>query len=179
MLDRIEGVGDLPAGIGETQGPGTYRLTHRDDDRLFGWAHGPDAGKRFLVPPRERLSTIRRDGTLSVEAAPPDDAPYAFVGLRSCDLHAIAVQDRVFMDLDPAYRDRRERALFIGVNCEEPGGTCFCDSMHTGPRCTLGFDLALTELDDGFVVDVGSTRGVNCSRPSGRGSRPRRRRSRP
>ncbi len=159
VLDRIEGVGDLPAGVGETQGPGTYRLTHRDDDRLFGWAHGPDAGKRFLFPPRERLSTIRRDGTLSVEAAPPDDAPYAFVGLRSCDLHAIAVQDRVFMDLDPAYRDRRERALFIGVNCQEPGGTCFCDSMHTGPRCTLGFDLALTELDDGFVVDVGSTRG--------------------
>ena len=27
VLDRIEGVGDLPAGVGETQGPGTYRLT--------------------------------------------------------------------------------------------------------------------------------------------------------
>ena len=161
VLDRIDGIADLPVGVGETQGPGTYRLTDRDDDRLFGWAHGPDAGKRFLFPPRERLATIRRDGTLSVEAAPVADEPYAFVGLRSCDLHAIAVQDRVFMDLDPAYRDRRERAVFIGVNCEEPGGTCFCDSMHTGPRCTIGFDLALTELDDGFVVDVGSARGAD------------------
>ncbi|HSD48642.1 MAG TPA: 4Fe-4S dicluster domain-containing protein [Actinomycetota bacterium] len=161
VLEEIDGAADLPVGVGETQGPGTYRLTRREDDRTFGWAHGPDAGKRFLFPPRERLATIRRDGTLSAEAAPPQEPPYAFVGLRSCDLHAIAVQDRVFMDLDPAYRDRRERAVFIGVNCEEPGGTCFCDSMHTGPRCTIGFDLALTELDDGFVVDVGSPRGAD------------------
>jgi ferredoxin len=160
VLDHIDGAGDLPAGVGEEQGPGTYRLTRRDDDRQFGWAHGPDAGKRYLFPPREVLATVSRtNGSMHVEPDPDDARPFAFVGLRSCDLHAIAVQDRVFLELDPAYRRRREGAVFIGVNCEEPGSTCFCVSMGTGPRCTTGFDLALTELDHGFVVEVGTPRG--------------------
>ncbi len=160
VLDHLDGASDLPAGVGEEQAPGRYRLTSRDDDRMFGWAHGPDAGKRFLFPPRELLATVARsNGSMQVESPPEDPRPFAFVGLRSCDLHAIAVQDRVFMDLDPAYRRRREGAVFVGVNCEEPGSTCFCVSMNTGPRCTAGFDLALTELDDGFVVEVGTPRG--------------------
>ena len=52
VLERIEGAGDLPRGVRETQGPGAYRLEQTGDDRLFEWAHGPDAAKRFLFPPR-------------------------------------------------------------------------------------------------------------------------------
>jgi ferredoxin len=159
VLDRIEGADDLPAGVGEEQGPGTYRLTRRADERLFGWAHGPDAGKRYLFPPREVLSNIPRDGSTRADPEIGDGGPFAFVGLRSCDLHAIAVQDRVFMDADPTYRRRREAAAFIAVNCGEAGATCFCGSMGTGPRCTIGFDIVLTELDDGFVAEVGTERG--------------------
>lgn len=159
VLGRIDGASDLPSGVAETQGPGTYSLTSRDDDRMFGWAHGPDSAKRFLFPARELLATIHRNGSISAEATTGEDRPYAFVGLRSCDLHAVAVQDHVFLELDPAYRRRRERAVFIGVNCEQPGGTCFCDSLGTGPRCTIGFDLALTELDQGFVAEIGTPMG--------------------
>jgi ferredoxin len=161
VLEPIENAADLPVGVSEEQAPGAYRLGRRDDARVFGWAHGPDAAKRFLFPPRELLVSVRRDDNdLRVEPAPVDERPLALVGLRSCDLHAIAVQDRVFMDVDPAYRRRRERALLVGVNCEFPGGTCFCVSMGTGPRCTTGFDLALTELDDGFLVEEGTERGA-------------------
>ncbi len=159
VLEHLDGASELPNGVGETQAAGSYRLTRRADDRAFGWAHGPDSAKRFLFPARELLATITRNGGMSVQAAEDDARPFAFVGLRSCDLHAIAVQDRIFMDLDPTYRRRRERAVFIGVNCEEPAETCFCASMGTGPRCTMGFDLALTELDDGFVVEVGTPFG--------------------
>ena len=160
VMDRIDGAGDLPRGIREVQGPGSYRLEREDDDRLFEWAHGPDSAKRFLFPSRELLSTAhRKDGEVTVEPAPLPDVKYAFVGLRSCDLHAIEVQDRVFLIADPSYRTRRENALFIGVNCGRPGSTCFCVSMDTGPRCTMGFDLALTELDEGFTVEAGTPAG--------------------
>ena len=160
VLDHLDGLGDLPAGVREEQGPASYELTQTGDGRLFDWAHGPDAGKRFLFPPRELLATITRNGEGMRTAPDPEEGPpLALVGLRSCDLHAIAVQDRVFMDLDPTYRRRRERAVFVGVNCAVPGGTCFCASMGTGPRCSAGFDLALTELEDGFVVEVGSPKG--------------------
>ncbi|MGE5225603.1 MAG: 4Fe-4S dicluster domain-containing protein [Planctomycetaceae bacterium] len=163
VLDRIEGVEDLPRGVREVHGPGSYRLEETGEDRLFAWAHGPDAGKRFLFPPRETIRSGTRDehGRASVHPAPLADVRYAFVGLRSCDLHAIEIQDRVFLMADPAYRERRERSLFIGVNCEEPGATCFCSSMATGPRCSSGFDLALTELaDGGFTVDIGTPAGA-------------------
>jgi ferredoxin len=72
------------------------------------------------------------------------------------------VQDRVFLQkdfADPIYKSRRERALFIAVNCTQAAPTCFCTSMKTGPHCASGFDLALTELNDGFIVEVGGARG--------------------
>jgi ferredoxin len=161
VLDRIEGAEDLPRGVRETQGPGTYRLEQTGDDRLFAWAHGPDAAKRFLFPPRETIQTSHRDadGAVTVAPAPVPDVRYAFIGLRSCDLHAIEIQDRVFLAADPAYRARRQQAIFVGVHCGSPGATCFCTSMQTGPRCTTGFDIALTELDDGFTAEAGTPAG--------------------
>ena len=162
VLDGIDSVQDLPRGMREVQAPGRYRLKDAGDDRLFAWAHGPDAGKRFLFPPRETIQTGTRepDGRLTIEPAPRPDVRYAFVGLRACDLHAIEIQDRVFMAADPGYRARRESSLTIGVNCELPAATCFCASMGTGPRCAAGFDLALTELDDGFTVEIGTPEGA-------------------
>jgi ferredoxin len=162
VLDRINGVDDLPQGIREIQGPGTYRLEQTGDDRLFEWAHGPDSGKRFLFPPREtiQIGTRDPDGELRIAPAPTPDVRYAFVGLRACDLYAIEIQDKVFMGADPAYRARRERSVAIGVNCSTPGETCFCVSMNTGPRCTTGYDIALTELDDGFTAEAGTDAGA-------------------
>ncbi len=162
VMDEIEGPDDLPRGVREVQGPGVYRLERTDDDRLFAWAHGPDAAKRFLFPPSEIIQTGHRnpDGAVSVTPAPLPDIRYAFIGLRACDIAAIEIQDRVFLVADPAYRARREGAVFIGVNCELPGSTCFCVSMGTGPRCSNGFDIALTELDDGFTAEAGTPVGA-------------------
>jgi sulfhydrogenase subunit beta (sulfur reductase) len=163
VLDLIDGIDDLPRGVRETQAPGAYRLTDGGDDRLFAWAHGPDSGKRFLFAPHEPVqSAVRRaDGSVAVRPAPLPDVRYAFVGLRACDLRAIEIQDRVFMVADPAYRARREGAFIVAVNCGTPADTCFCASMDAGPRCTSGFDLALTELDDdGFTVDIGTPAGA-------------------
>ncbi|MGZ4155317.1 MAG: sulfite reductase subunit A, partial [Actinomycetota bacterium] len=60
VLDRLDGPDELPRGVGEKQEAGTYRLTTRDDDRVFAWAHGPDSAKRFLFPAREIVATLRR-----------------------------------------------------------------------------------------------------------------------
>jgi sulfhydrogenase subunit beta (sulfur reductase) len=164
MLDRIDGTADLPYGVADEEGPGTYRLGTGPPDRAFGFARGPDSAKRFLFPARELLSrATRTEGhRLQVESVPSEGHRYAFIGLRACDLHAIQIQDRVFLRgaaTDNRYRQRREEAFFVGVNCERPGETCFCASMGTGPRCTVGFDLALTELDHGFAVEVGTAEG--------------------
>jgi len=46
------------------------------------------------------------------------------------------------------------------VNCSHPADTCFCVSTGDGPHALEGFDLALTELDDGFIVHAGSEAGA-------------------
>jgi ferredoxin len=55
--------------------------------------------------------------------------------------------------------------LIVAVNCTEPGETCFCTSMGTGPEAGPGYDLALTELVSGdrhaFLVDVGTAAGAS------------------
>ena len=61
--------------------------------------------------------------------------------------------------MDREYAARRESALIIAVNCTVAGETCFCTSMGSGPRCRRGFDLALTETEEGFVFEVGSEAG--------------------
>jgi sulfhydrogenase subunit beta (sulfur reductase) len=168
VYDEVRGVEDLPAGVTDEQRPGSYRLQRRTDGALFGFAVGPHSWKRFLQVPRLRLWKAHLEGggfRVDAEGEPPPRL--ALIGVRSCELHAIAVQDRVLAAgprPDPDYAARRKNLFVIAVNCGEPGGTCFCVSMQTGPRASGGYDLVLTELlDDGrhdFLLEVGSEAGA-------------------
>jgi ferredoxin len=171
VYDEIESAADLPAGWTDAQDGGTYRLRRREDDARFGFAVGPTSWKRFLFPPRLRLwkaTQASAEAELEVEEEPLAPRPLAFVGVRACELAAIAIQDRVFVGgryVDRDYAARRESALVVAVNCHEPGGTCFCVSMDTGPHVRAGqdHDLVLTELLEGghrFLVEAGTGRGA-------------------
>ena len=168
IYDELSSSDDLPAGWTDEQDGGTYRLVRRQDEALFGYVVGPRSWKHFLHPPKLTLFRARRNGGEMEITEEPDEPPrYAFLGVRSCDLHAIATQDRVLMGgehPDPHYVARREGAFIIAIQCGEAGGTCFCVSMGTGPKVDAGYDLALTEVLDGgahrFVVEVGSARGA-------------------
>jgi sulfhydrogenase subunit beta (sulfur reductase) len=168
VYDELESADELPSGWTDVQDAGVYRLRQRQDDARFGYAVGPHSWKQFLFPPRVRLwrATRADSGDFDVDDTPPERGPFAFLGVRACELHAIAIQDRVFIGgayVDADYAARRKDAFVVAVNCFEPGGTCFCVSMGTGPRAEAGYDLALTEILDGehrFLVEVGSERGA-------------------
>lgn len=168
VYDTLASVDDLPRGWTEVQDGGTYRLTRRTDAALFGYVVGPHSWKQFLHPPQLRLwQAQRQTHGFQIVDTPAETPRYAFLGARACDLHAIAIQDKVFMagaHIDPTYAARREQAFVVAINCGQAGGTCFCVSMHTGPRATSGFDLALTEVLEAeqhyFLAEVGSTRGA-------------------
>jgi ferredoxin len=165
VYDEIRAVDELPRGWTDDQSAGQYRLKRRDDDAWFGYVVGPHSWKKYLFPPQVTVATAdRADDGWQMRDVPDDEPAYAFLGVRACELAALAVQDRTFMHdqyVDPVYRGRRQRALIIAVNCTQAASTCFCTSMKTGPRCTAGFDLALTELPDRFTVEVGSPRGAD------------------
>jgi ferredoxin len=167
--EPVSGSGELPIGITEDQEGGTYRLRRREDEAVFGFANGPQSWKRLLHPPRVRVWRARRTaGGPGFEIEPENEKPpkWAFVGVRSCDLHAIRSLDRTLLEVehpDPAYRARREGTFIVALNCGTAGGTCFCVSMDTGPKATFGFDLAITEVleDDRhyFLVEQGTDLG--------------------
>jgi sulfhydrogenase subunit beta (sulfur reductase) len=126
-----------------------------------------------------RLWQARREGDgFTVTEDESASEQLAFIGVRSCELRAIAIQDRVFLSgpyLDNSYKIRRDRAFIVAVNCGHAGGTCFCVSMDAGPKVETGFDLALTELiEEGlhlFVLEVGSLAGSDvvrdlCAQPA-------------
>ncbi len=171
-LGVAEEVGQLPRRIRDVQDGGHYRLEESDEDLYFEQVVGPDSAKRFLFPPHQDLfSFVVRDESFVVDEARsrPRAPRLALFGIRPCDLAAIRVQDRVFgFDTEPAmtacqvdryYCEARERMFVAVVDCTRPGGTCFCDSMGTGPEASEGFDLALTELRSGFLLRAGSERG--------------------
>jgi len=192
LNDHINSIEQLPAGWTDEQDAGKYRLApckdetpssyvsggrvyfaistlaRRKDEALFGYSVGPHSWKKFLHPAVQRLwSATRKDAGFEVEAEHQEPPKYAFIGVRSCDLHAIAAQDKIFMGgqfAHPVYKSRRENLFIVAVNCGRAGGTCFCASMNTGPKATSGFDLALTEIlrDEKhyFLVEIGSKRGA-------------------
>ena len=112
-----------------------------------------------------RLATVKAGlRSLAGYENPPK---FAFIGVRACEIHAIAIQDRVFCEgtyPDTAYTRRRRgclrgrgqlrrgrRHLFLRFNADRTEGR-------------TGFDLALTELLEGvshaFLVEVGSEHGA-------------------
>jgi ferredoxin len=165
VYDEIASAADLPIGWTDEQDGGHYRLRRRQDEALFGYAVGPHSWKQYQLPAESKLwraQVDRRGALVNIIESPHEPPRYAFVGARSCELHAMGILDRVLTGgrrSDPA-----PEVFIVAVQCGEAGGTCFCVSMNTGPVAERGFDLALTEiLSDTahhFVVEVGSERGA-------------------
>ncbi|MEO1240429.1 MAG: 4Fe-4S dicluster domain-containing protein [Pseudomonadota bacterium] len=168
VYDKINSDSDLPTGWTDEQAPGRYGLTRRSDDALFGYAVGPDHWKRYLHPPRQHMwRAVKTEKGLAIEPAPVNPQKRAFLGVRACEIEAIKVQDKAFLNgpyRNEHYAAQRENALLIAVNCGTPASTCFCTSMDTGPEAREGFDIAMTELigedQHQFLITAGSDAGA-------------------
>jgi sulfhydrogenase subunit beta (sulfur reductase) len=166
VYEPISSMQDLPRGYASEQDAGYYRLIPTGGEDYFSLTPGSHTWKQFFFPSRTELTAYQRD-TLhpdrwNVESQRIRPPAYALIGVRPCELKAIQIQDRVFLrdDVkDPIYRSHRERAFILLVNCINPGGTCFCASIGTGPKAQEGFDLAVTELEDILLVEIGSETG--------------------
>jgi ferredoxin len=164
VIRDLHGVAELPTGWLDDQDGGSYRLRHDPAAGTFDHVVGPHSLKNFLFPARETIASfVQIAGSWSQSPPPAVEPPLAVLGVRGCDLAALAVQDRVFLGsgrVDEAYQSRRERLFLVAVNCRRAAATCFCHSMGSGPAAGPGFDLALTEVEEGFTCEVGSDRGA-------------------
>jgi sulfhydrogenase subunit beta (sulfur reductase) len=167
--DDVSDQAQLPTGCRVEQQAGRWRLHHDPDDPTrFGWTPGADSWKRFVFPASSEVLRIRRvDGSFVSSSPPGPDRPLALIGARDCEVRALEVLDRVFLDdahPERQYAQRREGTFVVAVTCGTPSDTCWCTSMGGGPQPRQGFDLRLTELRDDqghrLLVESGSDRGA-------------------
>ncbi|MCU7838168.1 MAG: 4Fe-4S dicluster domain-containing protein [Candidatus Thiodiazotropha sp. (ex Troendleina suluensis)] len=161
QFSEITAVERLPHGVGNQQQPGRYRLQTGAGSSVFAWNHGPQGLKPLCFSPKEHLWSEQHQG-LGFQLELPQQKPTAVIGVRACDLAALAIQDRHFLEgeaADPHYQKRREQLLLIGVNCSHSAETCFCVSTGDGPALDKGYDIGLSELNEGFLIWSGSTKG--------------------
>jgi sulfhydrogenase subunit beta (sulfur reductase) len=176
VYDEISSSVDLPIGWTDEQNAAVYRLKRREDAACYGFNVGANSWKKFLFPATLKLFRVERKEKSSCTFIPSvhhestdgsEEIPkYAFMGIRSCELHALLIQDKIFMggmSVDPYYKIHRDQTFIVAINCTEAGETCFCASMKTGPRVEDEFDLALTEVIDKqlhyYTIEIGSERG--------------------
>lgn len=84
------------------------------------------------------------------------------LGVKACDIAGHKIQDFVFLEgveVDSLYRLRRENTLFISSDCTDFKEVCHCLAWEVLPHPTEGFDLNLSPLNDGYLVEVGSKKG--------------------
>jgi ferredoxin len=169
VLDRLTEFAELARGYRDSQAPGHYRVEAAEDTAFFRYAVGPHSLKRFLHPPRRRLWRAEQTGAgqdFTVIEEPVETPPLALFGIRSCDLEAMKVLDRVFTagpGVEPTYRQVREQLFLVSATCTDPSAVCFCSSMGHGPHPEDSFDINLTESwrpdSHLFVAQAGSSRG--------------------
>jgi formate hydrogenlyase subunit 6/NADH:ubiquinone oxidoreductase subunit I len=118
--------------------------------------------KEYFFPQREKIFTFNAKDPKKVDIkAHTNDAKRVIWGVRPCDLYGIKTLDEIYMSnyVDTYYKARRDNTVLMGLNCNEPCDTCFCDSTKTGPFAHEAFDVMFTDLGDKYLVNVGSKKG--------------------
>ncbi|MFH1678133.1 MAG: 4Fe-4S dicluster domain-containing protein [Candidatus Omnitrophota bacterium] len=131
--------------------------------------------KSFFFHPKEKAVT----DLFSPEPV-EDVSPTVVVGLKNCDLHSLKLQDFVFapnllqsgvglgqegtgfkegIECDALYESKRKKTILISGDCTGFKEVCFCLALGVLPHPVEGFDLNLSPLTGGFLLEVGSVRG--------------------
>ena len=128
------------------------RLGEGDAVCLDRPAHG--APKGVIFPQSETLFTFAfskdpdapQKTRVSLDADRSQSDAVILCG-RPCDARGFTILDRVFLEADPYYRERRERTTIITLACSRSFAGCFCTSVGGGPADKTGSDALVTELE--------------------------------
>ncbi len=160
MADCFTVYGPIPHKDGQT----VFRSIRTAKDLALEYRSTMTAPRVFIYPPRQPLLTVDRENDVLMPAEAGGEPQIVF-GMHPCDMHAVAVLDRVFLGgaRDPLYAARREATSIIVLNCTAACDQGFCPSMGTGPFLNLsaGCDVEISPLGERCLVEFGSRRGAD------------------
>jgi ferredoxin len=120
------------------------------DDVVFNNYRVIEPIKTFFSPVKEKLVSDNKTRKIVI------------FGLKSCDLAHLDILNRVFLFpeyVDEFYKNRLENTIIVSSDCDGSKDVCFCNSVGTMPYPQKGFDLNLSSLDAGFIIEIGSSNG--------------------
>jgi len=139
---------------------GQYHLVGSDgwnpDRHVLGSYRPVEPLKSIVFQPREFL------GALGEHTARPELQDRILIGVKSCDLSALAIHDHVFMKtepVDPFYEEARKKTLIVSCDCTDARNVCFCEAVGEHPYAKDGFDINIAPLADAYLVESGSEQG--------------------
>ncbi len=126
-------------------------------DAVVGEIRAVQSIKSFYFPARAKVSDY-----FSEDISGEKSRPIAIMGAKACDLASLKVMDYVYMQdsfKDPYYISRRQEGLIISSDCTMYGESCFCVALGIMPYPGEDFDINLSEVGTGYVVEIGSEKG--------------------
>jgi len=163
IVYALEACASSPARSAPTPSPASshqYHLT-RSAEWLTGkhtlGAYRPvEPLKAVVFPPRLSL------GGFEAAQPVPEMPEQVVVGVKNCDLSALRVHDWVFLEnepQDPFYAEARKKTLIVACDCADALDVCFCSAVREQPYAKAGFDVNLSPVERGYVVEAGSAKG--------------------
>lgn len=100
------------------------------------------SAKDFFFPQTENLMDFKVEGkNIEIIDNRSEAEDFVIFGARPCDVRSFGILDKVFLaePVDSYYKSRREHGVVVGLACNRPTETCFCQ--------TFGIDASEPEGD--------------------------------
>ncbi len=113
--------------------------------------------KSFFYPPQQKVAEYPVEKEKNLEYSPK-----VIIGAKACDVAALKIIDKVYREGDspePAYVKAREENIIISADCLQAGEFCSCTLLNHTPYALDVFDLNISPLNDGFLLETGSEKG--------------------
>ena len=123
---------------------------------------------RTIIPPRKIILPSSLDMFTATEKSYEENLSHVskkiLFGIHPCDIHGLLIMDRFYSQIfdDPYYSQSRATTLILGHSCW-PDEYCLCKSTHTH-IVEEGYDLFFTDLEDSYLVWIGSSQGDDLIR---------------
>ena len=157
LVEELAASGTLYLPLGQDL---EYHLEPCKPESLPSWDF---TAVRAVEPLKSLLFRARQDiGSYFTDDGVPAAKPQVVVGAKACDLSSLRIMDHVFLEgdfVDPDYKANRENLLIIAGDCTDAKEVCFCTLLGTKPYPQADYDLNLSPVDGGYLVDVGSEKG--------------------
>jgi sulfhydrogenase subunit beta (sulfur reductase) len=119
-----------------------------------------DNFKSFVLPVRFKVADYQDANWTDIKGM---DKKKVLVGLKACDISSFPILDKIFLEnndfIDPFYKKRRESLILVSSDCTYSCDSCFCNLMGYSPYPKEGFDINLSEIKGGYLIESGSEVG--------------------